>query len=146
VARLTPEERARLDPFVARLASGDDDPEVNEQITRILWPSYNHDHSIPTPAELPRIERPTDHQQSTLASIADHYERGTLVSGLPAYAGPALLLHGDDDPLPASASADTAGLIPRARLEVIDGCGHFPWIERPGAVREAVTAWLAEVG
>jgi pimeloyl-ACP methyl ester carboxylesterase len=142
VARLDPDERARLDPLVARQASGDDDPATWEEITRILWPSYNHDHSILTPVELPRIEQPVPDTPTTVSSIAEHFERETLVRGLPRFAGPALLLHGDDDPLPASAAAETAALIPGARLEIIEGCGHFPWIERPGVVKASVRAFL----
>ena len=145
VARLSPDERARLDPLVARQAAGDADPDLWQQITRILWPSYNHDHSIATPAELPRIERPVLGTDTTLASIADHYQEGTLVGGLPLYEGRALLLHGDDDPLPPSASVETAALIRGSSLEIIEACGHFPWIERPGAVRGSVRDFLDPV-
>jgi len=144
VARLGPGERARLDALMARQASGEDDPNLWPEITRILWPSYNHDHTIPTPEELPRIERSVPGTPTTVESIADQFERGTLVDGLPRYEGPALLLHGDDDPLPASASLETAALIPKSRLEIIEACGHFPWIERPGVVRTAVRAFLGE--
>jgi pimeloyl-ACP methyl ester carboxylesterase len=32
----------------------------------------------------------------------------------------------------------SAVLIPGARFVVEAGCGHFPWIERPGSVRKAL--------
>ncbi len=145
VARLTAKERAQLDPLVARQAAGDDDPAIWQGITAILWPSYQHDHAIPRPIELPRIAPPVAGESSTLASIADAFEAGTLERGLPDYRGPALLIHGDDDPLPASASLDTAALIPGAEIQILDACGHHPWIERPGAVRDAVQALFATV-
>lgn len=59
---------------------------------------------------------------------------------------PALFIHGEGDPLPASASADTAALIQGARVVIIPESGHFPWLERKGAVREAVESLLAGGG
>ncbi len=79
-----------------------------------------------------------------MASVRAHFEAGTLERGLPSFDRPALFLHGVSDPLPSSASVESAALIPGARVELIDACGHFPWIERPGVVREAVRALLAE--
>ena len=143
VARLTPDERARLDPLVARQAAGDQDPALWEEVMSILWPSYYHDHSM-RPVELPRIEPPLAGEPGTLASIAEHFEAGTLARGLPSFAGPALFLHGDDDPLPASASVESAALIADAEVETIEDCGHYPWLERPGAVRAAVERFLAK--
>jgi pimeloyl-ACP methyl ester carboxylesterase len=143
VARLTPEERARLDPLVARQAAGDDDPNLWAEIMAILWPSYYHDHRL-RPVELPRIETPVDGEPATIVSIASHFEAGTLVDGLPSYSGPALFLHGDDDPLPSRVATETAALITGARVEILEATGHYPWFERPGVVRDAVTRFLAD--
>jgi pimeloyl-ACP methyl ester carboxylesterase len=46
--------------------------------------------------------------------------------------------HGRADPLPVSASEETAALMSTARLHVIEDCGHFPWIEYPGALGELI--------
>ncbi len=145
VARLTRDERGRLDPLVARQGAGDQDPALWHDIMAILWPSYYHDHSM-RPVELPRIEAPVDGEPGTVESIARHFELGTLVRRLASYQGPALILHGDDDPLPSSVAVATAALIPGARVEIVDRCGHYPWLERPGIVRAAVEAMMAEAG
>jgi len=42
---------------------------------------------------------------------------------------PTLVVHGTDDPTPASASREWATSIPEARLLVMHGCGHMPWLE-----------------
>ncbi len=76
VARLDADERARLDPLVARQASGEDETDLWPEITRILWPSYNHDHSIATPAELPRIEPPVAGEPTTV-----RFDRRSLREG-----------------------------------------------------------------
>jgi pimeloyl-ACP methyl ester carboxylesterase len=52
-------------------------------------------------------------------SVTEHYERETFVRGLPTLEVPALFVHGRADPLPVSASEETAALMSTARLHVI---------------------------
>jgi proline iminopeptidase len=78
-------------------------------------------------------------------SVKEHYERRTLVLGLPQLNVPALFIHGRLDPLPLSASEDTARLIPGATVEVIENCGHFPWVEYPSVIGRLVSRYLAKV-
>jgi proline iminopeptidase len=78
----------------------------------------------------------------TNASIASHFERRTLARGLPNVRAPALFVHGEQDALPVRSSLETAALIDGARVETIPDCGHFPWLEHPGAVRDAVARFL----
>jgi pimeloyl-ACP methyl ester carboxylesterase len=37
--------------------------------------------------------------------------------------------------MPVAAATDAADRIPDAWVEVVDGAGHFVWVEAPGAVR-----------
>jgi proline iminopeptidase len=71
-------------------------------------------------------------------SVDQHYERQTLVRGLAQLRVPALFIHGRQDPLPPSVSEETAALIPGAEVQIIENCGHFPWIEYPGIVGRLV--------
>jgi pimeloyl-ACP methyl ester carboxylesterase len=89
---------------------------------------------------MPEMDMAVQPFTATMASIAEHSEAGTLVRGLPAVPPeiPVLFLHGAASPMPLRASTDTAALIPHARVEVVEGAGHFIWLERPGAVRDAV--------
>ena len=59
---------------------------------------------------------------------------------------PALILHGEHDFVPVALAARIAGALPRARLVVLEGCGHFACLEAPDLVREHVAALLAEAG
>jgi pimeloyl-ACP methyl ester carboxylesterase len=144
VARLTTDERAKLDELIARQADGDDDPTLMHKMYMTLWPSYSYIHGNVLPFETLRLERPLEDEPDTMASVRAHFKAGTLERGLAGLDLPALFLHGEGDPLPASASIETAALIPGARIQLIEEAGHYPWLERPGVVRAAVEAMLRE--
>jgi proline iminopeptidase len=55
---------------------------------------------------------------------------------------PALVLHGEHDFIPVALAARIAKAMPRARLVVLERCGHFAYLERPRAFHEHVTAAL----
>jgi pimeloyl-ACP methyl ester carboxylesterase len=62
---------------------------------------------------------------------------------LPAIHVPALVLTGDQDTnSPPAVNAEMAGMIPDAKLCVIERCGHMSMQEQPGAVNAALEQWL----
>jgi pimeloyl-ACP methyl ester carboxylesterase len=61
-----------------------------------------------------------------------------LEAGLPQIQVPVGFVHGSRSPMPLGASTDAAELIPGAWVDVVDGAGHFVWVEAPGAVRAAL--------
>jgi pimeloyl-ACP methyl ester carboxylesterase len=63
---------------------------------------------------------------------------------LGAIACPTLVLVGDTDGLtPPALAQEMAEAIAGARLVGVPDCGHLSTLERPRAVTEALTAWLA---
>ena len=63
---------------------------------------------------------------------------------LPQVDCPTLVLCGRGDALtPLELSEEIATLIPGARLEVVDRCGHLSTMERPDEVNAALRRWLA---
>jgi len=54
-----------------------------------------------------------------------------------------LVLHGSQDPIPVSAAKEWAAAFPNARLLLLEGVGHFPYVEAPGAFFPAVDVFLA---
>ena len=55
---------------------------------------------------------------------------------------PTLLLTGDHDFIPAEISEHIAGAMPRARLVVLKGRGHFAYMECAGDVRSALVEFF----
>jgi pimeloyl-ACP methyl ester carboxylesterase len=138
--RLTPEQAGRVDEVEElRRRSEATEDDLRERWA-ILWPTFFADPAMAT-APPERVGR--DCSRDTNASVAEHFERGTLVRALPSVRIPALFVHGVLDPMPLSSVERTAALIPGARLETIPGCGHFPWWEKPGEVRRIVRGFLA---
>jgi len=65
--------------------------------------------------------------------------------GLSSIRCPIMILGGRQDPLAAPGLLkEMAAAIPRARLVVIEDCGHLAPLERPEAVTRALREWLAQ--
>jgi proline iminopeptidase len=136
MARLPAEEARRVRELERRIGRGEGGEADDLESLRILWPYYFSDPETAHPVPPLRISLPA--YAGTFASVRGHFERGTLVAGLPRFAGPMLFLHGRDSPIPWRRSEESAELVADARLEIVDRCGHFPWLEAPGCVRDAI--------
>lgn len=78
--------------------------------------------------------------QSGLALLAAADLRGALG----AVDRPTLVVHGEADPVcPAGAGRALAAAIPGARLLVVPGAGHAPFLSRPAAIADALHRFLA---
>jgi pimeloyl-ACP methyl ester carboxylesterase len=61
--------------------------------------------------------------------------------------GPLTLIDGAADPISgAHMAARYRELVPRADVTLLEGIGHYPQVEAPGAVVEAYSAFRARVG
>lgn len=66
---------------------------------------------------------------------------------LPQVAAPTLVVHGDADVLVATDRAVTlAEGIPDARLVMLPGIGHLPWLEQPGEAISVILDFLGSTG
>jgi pimeloyl-ACP methyl ester carboxylesterase len=83
-----------------------------------------------------------DYEDKLVATLADRDPMGSLAR----IACPTLVVHGELDPIPVAFSQFLADQIPGARLEVIPGGGHFPFIEEPAPFERAVRGFLASDG
>lgn len=78
-------------------------------------------------------------QQEVWASLGDYDLRPTL-RGLSI---PALVLHGDSDPIPSETARTVAGLL-RAEFHLLPNCGHVPYVEAFDEFVRLVDGFLAK--
>ena len=78
-------------------------------------------------------------QQSVWESLGDY----DLIPQLGKIHYPTLIVHGRDDPIPVQSSIEGAEAM-KARLVVLDDCGHVPYVEQPARLFAAIDAFLAE--
>jgi pimeloyl-ACP methyl ester carboxylesterase len=132
ILRRTPElvrERAREIDELATAGAADD--ELALEGMRLVWPAYFADPERAPP--MPELQIATERSAEMVPSI--FAELPALEAGLPEIRVPVGFVHGSRSPMPLAASTDAAARIPGAWVEVIEGAGHFTWVEAPGAVR-----------
>lgn len=141
-AGLGPDEVARLDAIEE--ARRRREATEADLVARwgLVWSRYFADPATAGPS--PVVSVGVRASTETNASLAASLREAALAAGLPALDMPCLVVHGADDPVPASGSFEICGLLRGALLEVVEACGHFPWLERPGALRDAVQDFLGE--
>ena len=102
---------------------------------RLYWPVYFANPAAAPPC--PDMQMSVEAYSATFESL--HTELPGLAGRLVGLAVPTLFMHGASSPMPVTASTDTAQAIgPAAAVQVLDGVGHFAWLDRPGVVRAAL--------
>jgi pimeloyl-ACP methyl ester carboxylesterase len=129
--RRTPEAvRARARELDKLLSDGAADDELALESMRLVWPAYFADPEAAPPMPSLRMasERSARMGQSILSELP------ALEAGLGRISIPVGFVHGSRSPMPVAASTDAAERIAGAWVDVVDGAGHFVWVEAPGAV------------
>jgi pimeloyl-ACP methyl ester carboxylesterase len=135
IFRRTPEHvRVRARELDELGTAGAVDEELALEGMRLVWAAYFADpEAAPSmPALRYGSERSAEMGRSILAELP------ALEAGLAGIRVPVGFVHGSRSPMPLGASTDAAERIPGAWVEVVEGAGHFVWVEAPGAVRAAL--------
>ncbi len=137
LARTPKEDRERARALDERAMAGDGTAEDGLESLRIVWPAYFADPgSAPV---MPPIRMSVEAYSGIIGEVAAGAEE--VASRLATSGVPYGVVAGAGSPMPwgqaARASADVA---PQAFLTVIPAAGHFPWLEVPGSVRDALKA------
>ena len=134
--RISPEAAARAEEIDQRAMAGEGTSELAVEGLKLVWPAY---FAVPASAPpMPPMDLSLECYSQTWDSIHDHLARRTLARGLPSVRIPAVFVLGEKSPIPPSHGEATAALVRGALCQIENGCGHFLWMERPGAVRRAV--------
>lgn len=107
----------------------------NRRLFELAVAGYFHDPSLVHRMTPFRITGRT--QQEVWQSLGDYDVRPALTR----LHLPALVVHGDDDPIPLLTAEATARAL-EAPLVVIPGCGHVPFVEAPDAFVAALDPFL----
>jgi pimeloyl-ACP methyl ester carboxylesterase len=135
IFRRTPEsvrDRAREIDELSMKGAADDALALEGM--RLVWPAYFADPEAAPP--MPELEMASERTAQMVPSINEELPK--LEAGLPQIRVPVGFVHGSRSPMPLEASTDAAERIPGAWVEVVDGAGHFIWVEAPGAVRDSL--------
>jgi pimeloyl-ACP methyl ester carboxylesterase len=135
IFRRTPEPvRERAREIDERSMAGEVSDELALEGMRLVWPAYFADPAHAPP--MPELRIASERSAAMVPSIFEALP--ALEAGLTGIRVPVGFVHGSRSPMPLAASTDAADLIPGAWVEVVDGAGHFVWVEAPGAVLGAL--------
>lgn len=134
--RTPAEVKTRLSEIDEHAETGNGTAEEALESLALTWPARFADPS--NAPKMPPMSISLECSAETWASIQDHLAKQTLARLLPLVTIPTVVVLGADSPIPPEQGLASAALIPGATAKVLEGCGHFPWIERPGVVRDAV--------
>jgi pimeloyl-ACP methyl ester carboxylesterase len=87
---------------------------------------------------MPDIRLSVECYSQTLEDAVAILGTGELAGRAAAYDGPVELVYGLGSPFPADAQLETAHAFPQGRATGVADAGHFPWMEQPGCVADAL--------
>ena len=139
-----PAQTERRQGYIRLVEAGDFDGVVEARIPMLVHPDRRGDamllDAIRHMASDTGAERFLGQQRAIMSRIDSR-------PGLAAITVPTLLIRGDHDGITTQAHQDEilAG-IAGSRLEVIEGCGHLPTLERPAETSAILRVWLQSSG
>jgi proline iminopeptidase len=147
-SRTSPQLLQQQGELIGLLLSGQSpDPVATcEQLFSIYFPAYFHDAANAanlrgswcdmTPAAASLLPFT---MFAGRASLGADWNLAPMLSGVQT---PALVIHGAGDPIPFASTSGYAQALPNGELRVIQGAGHFPWLEEPAEFFTAVNTFL----
>ena len=144
--RLRPEDRQAIEQINASEAYRQRTPEAVMALARVYFSTYCYDRAVCGRLRLDYTERTAANGQEISKRLYDarlgFYDIRQQVSRLSC---PALIIHGDTDPIPVDVAATLHRLLPHSTFVVLPHCGHFPYLEVPEEFFRQVRAFLQQL-
>ena len=137
LARLDAAGRAALTRAAAQLAAKDT-LDAQSAYNRAIYPAWFADREMGALFTPPRATSETGAAISRRLR-AEGYDWRDRVRGLTV---PALIVHGEQDLLPATVATDWLALLPNARVALVPRAGHMPFWEQPEQLFPLVESFL----
>jgi len=142
--RATPEERAALAKWNEPATMAADPDRARQEQLRIRFPAYFYDREKAAAAWPAFATVP--YAPATFRTLMTDLQREKfdLRAGLAQVRCRTLVVHGRQDPIPASVVYEIREAMPQLELRFLEKCGHFPWIEQPEATALVLRTFLAK--
>lgn len=89
------------------------------------------DHLDPVVDHLEVVTHQLEVFEAVWGEVVRRRDAGTLLAAAPALRCPVVVLHGDHDPHPLASVVDPLRPLSRGlTVQLLDRCGHLPWLER----------------
>lgn len=134
--RISPEAAARAAELDERAMRGEGSSGDAMEALSIVWPAYFAAPELAPP--MPEMSLSLACYSETWDSIYREFVAETLATRLGRFRAPTVFVLGARSPIPPRHGVASAALIPGAETDVLEGCGHFPWLDRPGVIRTAL--------
>jgi proline iminopeptidase len=142
--RATNEERAALAKWSEPAAMAADPDRARQEQLRSRFPAYFYDREKAAGA-WPAFAKVPYASATFRTLMADlQREKYDLRAGLAKVRCRTLVVHGRQDPIPASVAYEIREAMPQIELRFIEKCGHFPWIEQPEETWLVLRTFLAK--
>jgi proline iminopeptidase len=130
LSRLSEEDRIEYNFWTSDDQMKKDPVKANQEATRLLAPAYVYNQKFaPQIAEaLTNLKYYTPGVNGLVWKSMKNYN---LKGQLKALSAPTLILAGRQDILGEAVPMAIRDEIPNSRLEFMDECGHYPWLDRP---------------
>jgi len=140
-ARTRPEDQALVAYWNAAEKRGVDHEKASNERVRAGIPAYFFSRAKGL-AWASAMREGSFHAKTNELLFADLAKGYDLRPGLRKLTCPVLIIQGHQDPIGDLTAQEIQTAIPSSKLVFLGQCGHYPWIERPEAFRQAIGEFL----
>jgi proline iminopeptidase len=140
-ARLRPEDEEAQRYWRDAAKRGVAPEKVAIESVKTILPGYFYDRAKALAFASQLIEG-SYHPDVNAPLFSDLSKSYDLRGGLRSVDRPVLIVAGHQDPIGDKTAEDIHALLKSSTLVYLDKCGHFPWLEQPDALRNAIVSFL----